>query len=75
MQLQRTTVRIHKPLYKQAKKLAVEQDKSIQEILNEALRTYLDNPTMPQNEEKLLVFRDKHMGYKLNRLLTRKDLY
>lgn len=75
MQLQRTTVRIQKPLYKEAKKLAVEQDKSLQDILNEALHRYLNNPEMQERKEKLLVFRDKEMGYKLNRPLTRKDLY
>ncbi len=37
----RTTVVLDEGLYRQAKRVAVEQDKSLKEIIEEALRTYL----------------------------------
>lgn len=41
MQNRRTTVVLDETLYRQAKRMAVEQDKSLKEILEEALRTFL----------------------------------
>jgi predicted transcriptional regulator len=41
MESRRTTIVLEKELYRQAKRLAVEQDKSLKEIVEEALRAYL----------------------------------
>jgi predicted transcriptional regulator len=37
----RTTIVLEKELYRQAKRLALEQDKTLKEIIEEALRSYL----------------------------------
>jgi predicted transcriptional regulator len=37
----RTTIVLEKELYRQAKRLALEQDKTLKEIIEQALRSYL----------------------------------
>jgi hypothetical protein len=37
----RTTIVLEKELYRQAKRLALEQDKTLKEIIEQALRVYL----------------------------------
>jgi len=41
MESLRTTIVLEKELYRQAKRLALEQDKTLKEIVEEALRAYL----------------------------------
>ena len=41
MESRRTTVVLDELLYRQAKRVAVEQDKSLKEIIEEALRSFL----------------------------------
>lgn len=76
MELQRTTVRITKPLFKTVKKLTVEKEISFQEIISQALINYLTNLDKGQEiRSEKFKFADKNMGHKLDRPLTRKDLY
>jgi predicted transcriptional regulator len=41
MESLRTTVVLEKELYRQVKRLALEQDKTLKEIIEQALRSYL----------------------------------
>ena len=41
MESLRTTIVLEKELYRQAKRLALEQDKTLKEIVEQALRAYL----------------------------------
>jgi hypothetical protein len=41
MESLRTTIVLEKELYRQAKRLALEQDKTLKEIIEQALRSYL----------------------------------
>ncbi len=41
METLRTTIVLEKGLYRQAKRLALEQDKTLKEIVEQALRAYL----------------------------------
>jgi metal-responsive CopG/Arc/MetJ family transcriptional regulator len=46
MESLRTTIVLEKELYRQVKRLALEQDKTVKEIIEQALRSYLrgDHP-------------------------------
>jgi hypothetical protein len=41
MESLRTTIMLEKELYRQIKRLALEQDKTVKEIIEQALRSYL----------------------------------
>jgi hypothetical protein len=53
MESLRTTIVLEKELYRQAKRVALEQEKTLKEIVEEALRSYLrgDRPSGPRNRE------------------------
>ena len=42
MLYQRTTLRLNQDIYKQAKKRAVDQDINLQDLINQALKSYLN---------------------------------
>ena len=68
----RTTVVFEEEnLIKEAKKKAVEEDKTLKEIVNEALRTYLQvrKPT-----RKKFPFKGYHMG-EIKGTLRREEIY
>lgn len=50
MESLRTTIVLEKELYRQAKRLALEQDKTLKQIIEEALRAYLrgDHQSRPR---------------------------
>lgn len=76
VQQQRTTVRLNRPTYKAAKKLAVESETTLQDIMNKALTYYLSMiRRKKEGAKKVPSFADRSLGYKLGRPLTRKDLY
>lgn len=72
MQLTRTTLRIKTELKKQAEKLAIEEDKSLQDIFNLALEKYLINKA--ERKVKKLIFYTHDLGASLDNL-TRDDIY
>jgi len=72
MTLTRTTLRIKTQLKKQAEKLALEEDKSLQDIFNLALEKYLISKA--EKKAKKLVFHTHNLGSKLDNL-TRDDVY
>jgi len=47
MAIRRTTVVLEEDLYREAKRLAVEQDKSFKEIIEEAVRSFLRGASQP----------------------------
>lgn len=76
MELQRTTVRIKKPLFLTAKRLSLEKEVSLQEIINQALLIYLNRlMSWSQKITKQVEFADRNLNLKVKRPLTRKDLY
>lgn len=72
MQLIRTTVRLNQHLKKFAEQKALEENKSLQEILNRALERYLEEEG--KKEAKELVLKTHHLGEALDNL-TRDDYY
>ena len=72
MKLTRTTLRIKTYLKKQAEKMALEEDKSLQDIFNLALEEYLLQKA--RRKAKKLVFHTHDLGIRLNNL-TRDDMY
>jgi predicted transcriptional regulator len=42
METRRTTILLEKELYRQAKRVALEQDKTLKQIVEQALRAYLN---------------------------------
>lgn len=72
MQLVRTTIRLDPERKKRAQKLALEQNKSFQEIVTEALDNYLDKEATKKTEE--LFVPDFDLGEDLNKL-TRDEIY
>lgn len=53
METRRTTILLEKELYRQAKRVALEQDKSLKQIVEQALRSYLngDPDKLPKNKQ------------------------
>lgn len=70
--LVRTTLRIEQNLKKEADKLALEQDTTLQNIFNKALKTYLAKDAKKQ--AKKIVFKTHNLGVNLDNL-TRDDFY
>ena len=70
--LVRTTLRIEKNLKKEADKLALEQDTTLQNIFNKALETYLAKDAKKQARK--IVFKTHNLGINLDNL-TRDDFY
>ena len=72
MQLVRTTIRVPEALKKAAEKQALEEDTTFQDILQRALRGYLNQSY--QKKAKKLVFLTHDLGTPLDNL-TRSDYY
>jgi len=52
MESRRTTIVLEKELYRGAKRLALEQDKTLKEIVDEALRAYLTGDQRGQRSRR-----------------------
>ena len=72
MQLVRTTIRLDPELKKKAQKLALEQDKSFQELIVEALDKYFEEEATKKAEEFFVP--DFDLGKNINKL-SRDDIY
>jgi len=72
MQLVRTTIRLDAQLKRFAENLALEENQSLQEILNRALEKYLEEEGKKQ--AKKILFKTHHLGEPLDNL-TRNDYY
>jgi hypothetical protein len=72
MQLVRTTIRLNEQLKKSAERIAIEKDKSLQEIFNHALERYLEQEGA--KEAKKIVFKTHDLGEPLDNL-KRADFY
>ena len=72
MQLARTTVRIESELKKEAERLALEEEKTFQEIINSALNEYLKKKTKKKADK--IIFETVDIGVPLDNL-TRSDYY
>ncbi len=72
MQLVRTTIRLNSQLKKIAEHKALEENRSLQEIVNSALQRYLEEEG--KKEAKKIVFKTHHLGKPLDNL-TRDDYY
>lgn len=72
MQLIRTTIRLNEQLKKIAERKALDENKSLQEILNSALERYLKEEGI--KEAKKIVFKSHDLGKPLDNL-TRADYY
>ena len=72
MQLIRTTIRLNSQLKKFAEHKALEENKSLQEIVNRALEKYLEEEG--KKDAKKIMFKTHHLGEPLDNL-TRDDYY
>ena len=72
MQLVRTTLRLDSNLKKSAEMLALKNDQSFQEVLNQALAQYLIK--VAKNDAKKIVFHTHDFGAPIENL-TRDDIY
>ena len=70
--LVKTTLRLKENLKKNAEKLALEEDTSLQKVFNEALENYLDKTA--RKKAKTIVFKTFRLGSPLDNL-TRDDFY
>ncbi|MDE2589820.1 MAG: hypothetical protein KGL95_09185 [Patescibacteria group bacterium] len=67
----RTTVRLDEQLKRFAERKALEENKSLQEILNRALEKYLEDEG---KKSAKILFKSHHLGEPLDNL-TRDDFY
>lgn len=72
MRLIRTTVRLQEHVKKAAEKRALEEDTTLQDLLQRALLEYLDQRA--RGKAKRLIFHTHDLGVPLDNL-TRKDYY
>ncbi len=72
MQLVRTTVRLEKQLKKEAERTALDENTTLQDVLNRALRYYIQKKAV--NKAKKIVFKSIDLGVPLDNL-TRDDIY
>jgi len=72
MQLVRTTIRLKEQLKKSAERKALEEDTSLQKILNDALEHYLEQEG--KKSAKKIVFKTHDLGVPLE-TLRREDYY
>ena len=73
MESLRTTIVLEKELYRQAKRLALEQDKTLKEIIEQALRAYLRGDH--QRGRKTRAGRFGVYAGKVRGSLTRENIY
>lgn len=72
MDLARTTIRIPLALKKQAHQLALEENTSLQELVNVGLRFLIEQKA--KRKAKKIVFHSRNLGVALDNL-TRDDFY
>ena len=72
MQMIRTTLRLPIQLKKAAEKKAIEQETTLQDLFNRALKLYIDHAD--KMRAKKIVFRSHDLGVPLDNL-TRDDIY
>lgn len=72
MVLIRTTLRLKEDLKKTAERKALEEDTSLQEVLNRALERYLQEEAKKKAKE--IIFKTHSLGVPLDNL-TRDDFY
>jgi hypothetical protein len=72
MQLIRTTIRLKENLKKRAEKKAIDENMSLQDLINRAVEQYLQNGD--QRRAKKIFFKTHHLGQPLDNL-TRDDFY
>lgn len=72
MNLTRTTLRLNTDLKRAAEKRALEEDTTLQAVLNEALEQYLSNQAKKTAQK--IVFQTHNLGQPLDNL-TRADYY
>lgn len=72
--LTRTTLRIERDLYTNTKKLAIDLNKNVQEIMNEALIVYLPilKKKLQETNKQTIKFGAYNIGFKG---IRRKELY
>jgi hypothetical protein len=73
MESRRTTIVLEKELYRQAKRMALEQDKTLKEVVEQALRAYLRG-----NQERLPTGIERRFGVytgKVRGRLRRESIY
>ena len=72
MQLTRTTLRLKTNIKKAAEQIALRDDRSLQDVFNEALETYVQSEAKKKAQK--IVFKTHDLGEPLD-LLTRSDYY
>ncbi|OGG14037.1 hypothetical protein A3D77_00825 [Candidatus Gottesmanbacteria bacterium RIFCSPHIGHO2_02_FULL_39_11] len=70
--MQRTTLRLNKNLKKEAERLALEKETTLQTIFNEALAMYIK--TTAKKKARKIIVKTHDLGVPLDNL-TRKDFY
>ena len=70
--LTRTTLRLETSLKKSAEKLAIDQNTTLQKIINNALNDYLNKSA--KKHAKKIIFKTLNLGEPLDNL-TRDDFY
>ena len=73
MKTRRTTILLEKELYRQAKRVALEHDKTLKQIVEQALRAYLNS-----SQEQLRKSRKGEFGVYVGRprgTLKRQNIY
>jgi len=73
MQTARTTVELDKALLRQAKQRAIEEDKTLRELITEALEKTLRSPWQKKTVRKIKI-RTYNMG-KIKGTLSREEIY
>jgi len=73
MQTARTTVELDKALLRQAKQRAIEEDKTLRELITEALEKTLRSPWQKKAVRKIKI-RTYNMG-KIKGTLSREEIY
>lgn len=72
MKLVRTSLRLKSNLKKEAERIALDKNTTLQEIFNRALEEYLNKAA--QNKVRKIVFKTHNLGKPLDNL-TRADYY
>ena len=73
MQTARTTIELDKQLLKQAKQMALEEDKTLKELITEALEKTLMSP-LQKKTVRTIKIRTYNMG-KIKGTLSREEIY
>lgn len=76
MQTVRTTIELDKDLLKKAKRMALEEEKTLKDVINEAVRKQLESetPLKSKTKAKKYPFKTYHMG-KMKGTLRRVEIY